>query len=141
VLVISHAWGAPRAPRGSNCAAALKPPPCFGSGQLWTVPGHAQRAWKHGGGNNNSKNNNRNRNRNHNRRKAQYPVEVVVFAISDQKGTNRSPSWSKKVPKRSKHRPKEHEKVINKSTLGKSRDRTSLVEPLGSPWPPRRYPN
>ena len=29
VLVASHALGAPRAPRGSNCAAALKQPPCL----------------------------------------------------------------------------------------------------------------
>ena len=28
----SHAWGAPRAPRGSNCAAARSPPPCLARG-------------------------------------------------------------------------------------------------------------
>ena len=32
--MLPHAWGAPRAPRGSSCAAAQCPPPCF-SGCLW----------------------------------------------------------------------------------------------------------
>ena len=36
-MVISHAWGAPRAPRGSSCAAAQCPPPCLSGADVWCL--------------------------------------------------------------------------------------------------------